>query len=195
MNTNSANSIGGSVSAAARALAASLPAAKQELGEGAVRAARQVSAGLDEARDRIDDGRTRLTDALEAAVAATRSGLRNYRSQAEGQIDAAADRAQELRDAVAARSRDGLAYSAELSAQAAEQLQSISKRLLKSAMRHPYVAVGVVAGACYLLVRRLTRRPASAKTAAAKRRATRSRANAGSVRKEKRAPNNGSASA
>ena len=196
MKTNSANSIAGSAAAAGRALAASIPAAKQELADGAIRAREQWSAGVDDARDQLDEGRTRLTEALEAAVAATRSGLRNYRRQAEQQIDSATERAQGLREAVAARGRDGVAYSAELGAQAAERLQSAGSKILTSAARHPYVAFGIVAGACYLIVRRLTRRAAAvAKTANAKRRTPRARAAKSSARgRETRAPN-GSASA
>jgi len=195
MNTNSANSIAGSAAAAGRALAASLPAARQELADGAIRARQQWSAGVDDARDQLDEGRTRLSEALDAAVAATRSGLRNYRRQAEQQIDIASERAQGLRDAVAARSRDGLAYSAELGAQAVERLQGVSSRMLKSAARHPYVAIGIVAGACYLIVRRLTRRSPAAKTAGARRRAPRPRAGKRSARSKETRAVNGNASA
>lgn len=176
MNTNSANSIAGSASAAARALAASLPAAGHELADGALRAGGQLSEGLDEARGRLDDGRSRLTNALEAAVAATRSGLRNYRNQAVQQVEDATDRA------------------AEAGGRAAEQLHSIGARMLKSAARHPYAAVGVVAAACYLIARRLMRRPADAKAAGAKRRA-RPRRSASSVRAKESRAGNGSASA
>jgi len=195
MNTNSANSIAGSAAAAGRALAASLPAAKKELKDGAIRAREQWSAGVDDARDQLDEGRTRLAEALDAAVAATRSGLRNYRRQAEQQIDSATERAQGLRDAVAARSRDGLAYSAELGAQAVERLQGVSSSMLKSAARHPYVAFGIVAGACYLIVRRLTRRSSATQTAGAKRRAPRSRAGKRSARARETRAANGNASA
>lgn len=196
MNTNSANSIAGSASAARRALAASLPAVKQQLADGVSRAGEQLSAGVDGARDHLDEGRTRLTEALEAAVAATRSGLRNYRSQAEQQVNAAAERAQGLRQTIAARGRDGLAYSAELGAQAAERLQGIGAKLLQSAARHPYVAVGVVAGACYLIVRRLTRRRATAKPAGVKKRGTaRARAEKNRARTREMRAANGSASA
>jgi hypothetical protein len=190
MNTNSANSIAGSAAAAARALAESVPAAKQELADGAMRARAQLSAGVDEARYRLDEGRTRLTDALDSAVAATRSGLRSYRRQAELQRDAAADRAHELREVVAARSRAGLAYSAGLGALAAESLQGIGTRTLKLAARHPYFAFGIIAGATYLIARRVMRRAAIAKAAGAKRRAPRSRTTGRSARaKEKRATN------
>lgn len=195
MNTNSANSIAGSASAAGRALAASLPAARQELADAAIRAGEQLSAGVDGARDHLDEGRTRLTEALEAAVAATRTGLRNYRRQAGQQVDIAAERAHGLRQTIAARGRDGLAYSAELGAQAAERLQGIGSRLLKSAARHPYVAVGIVAGAFYLVVRRLARRPATAKKAAGvKRRTPRARAAKSRARTRETRAANGSAS-
>ena len=103
MKTNSANSIAGSTAAAARALAEAVPAARHELADGAMRARGQLSAGVVEAREHLEEGRTRLTDALDAAVAATRSGLRDYRRQAELQRDAAAERAHELRAMVAAR--------------------------------------------------------------------------------------------
>ena len=194
MKTNPANSIAGSAAAAGRALAASIPAAKQELADGAIRAREQWSAGMDDARDQLDEGRTRLTEALEAAVAATQSGLRNYRRQAEKKIDTAAQRAQGLREVVAARGRDGLAYSAELGAQAAERLQGVGSRILKSAARHPYVAFGIVASACYLIVRRLSQRAATAK-AAAKRRAPRARTGKSSPRARETRAANGSASA
>ncbi len=176
MNTNSANSIAGSAVAATRALAESVPAAKQELADGILRAREQLSAGAGGARDHLDEGRTRLTDALDAAVAATRSGLRGYRRQAEQQFDAAADRAQGLRETVAARSRDGLAYTAGLGALAAGSLQGMGARMLKLAARHPYVAVGIVAGASYLIARSLMRRRAVANAATgAKRASSRSR--------------------
>jgi hypothetical protein len=196
MNTNSANSIAGSASAAGRALAASLPGAKQELADGAIRAREQLSAGMDDARDYLDEGRTRLAEALDSAVAATRAGLRNYRSQAEQQFDTGVERARGLRETIAARGRNGLAYSAELGAQAAERLQGIGARLMKSAARHPYVAVGVVAGACYLIVRRLTRGPAAAaKAAGVKRRSRRARAEKSRSRAKETRAANGSASA
>jgi hypothetical protein len=172
-----------------------VPAAKQELADGAIRARKQWSAGVDDARDQFDEGRTRLAEALEAAVAVTRSGLRNYRRQAERQIDTAAERAQGLRDAVAARSRAGLVYSAALGAHAAESLQGLGSRMLKSTARHPYVAFGIVAGACYLIVRRLTRRPAVAKAAGAKRRTTRARTGKSSARTRETRAANGNASA
>lgn len=195
MNTNSVNSITGSASSAARALAASLPAAGQELADRALRAGEQLSAGLDEARERLDGGRTRLTDALEAAVAATRSGLRDYRNQAAQQAQDAAGRVRGLRAAVTARGRDGLAYSAELGGRAAAQLQSIGTRMLQSAGRHPYAAAGIVAAACYLIVRRMTRRPAGAKAAGGKKRARRARSGATSVRTKESRAGNSSASA
>jgi len=196
MFTNSGNSIAGSAAAAGRELAASVPAAKKELADGATRARDELSAGLGAARDHLDEGRTRLADALDAAVVATRTGLRNYRRQAELQRDAAADRAQELRDALAARSRDGLAYSAGLGALAAGSLQGIGTRVLKSATRHPYVAVGLAVGACYLIARRLMRRSGAAKAAAsANRRAPRSRGGARSARTKERRAANGNASA
>ena len=194
MFTNSSNSIAGSAAAAARDLATSVPAAKKELADGATRAREELSAGLGAARDHLDEGRTRLADALDAAVAATRTGLRNYRRQAERQRDAAADRAQELRETLAARSRDGLAYSAGLGALAASSVQSIGTRLLKATARHPYVTVGIVAGACYLIARRLMRGSATVKAAGEKRRQTRSRGAASTRAKEKRAVN-GNASA
>jgi hypothetical protein len=195
MFTNSSNSIAGSAAAAARDLATSVPAAKKELADGATRAREELSAGLGAARDHLDEGRTRLADALDAAVAATRTGLRNYRRQAERQRDAAADRAQELRETLAARSRDGLAYSAGLGALAASSVQSIGTRLLKATARHPYVTVGIVAGACYLIARRFMRGTATTKAAGVKRRAPRSRGAARASRaKEKRAVN-GNASA
>jgi hypothetical protein len=196
MNTNSANSIAGSAAAAARALADSVPAARQELADGATRAREQLSAGVDEARHRLDEGRTRVTDALESAVAATRSGLRNYRRQAELQRDTAADRAQELREVVASRSRAGLAYSAGLGALAAESLQGIGARTLKLAARHPYVAFGIIAGTTYLIARRVLRRAAAAKAVAAKRRAPpRSRRVGRSASAKERRATNGTASA
>jgi hypothetical protein len=195
MFTNSSNSIAGSAAAAARDLATSVPAAKKELADGATRAREELSAGLGAARDHLDEGRTRLADALDAAVAATRTGLRNYRRQAELQRDAAVDRAQELRETLAARSRDGLAYSAGLGALAAGSLQGIGARVLKASARHPYVTVGIVAGACYLIARRFMRRTATAKAEGEKRRAPRSRGTARTTRvKEKRAAN-GNASA
>src|SRR6478736_473476 len=195
MFTNSSNSIAGSAAAAARDLATSVPAAKKELADGATRAREELSAGLGAARDHLDEGRTRLADALDAAVAATRTGLRNYRRQAELQRDAAADRAQELRETLAARSRDGLAYSAGLGALAAGSLQSIGARALKATARHPYVTVGIVVGACYLIARRFMRSTATAKAAGEKRRPSRSRGAARTTRvKEKRATN-GNASA
>jgi hypothetical protein len=195
MNTNSANSIAGSAAAAARALAESVPAAKQELADGALRAREQLSAGADEALLRLDEGRTRLTDALDSAVAATRSGLRSYRRQAELQRDAAADRAQELREDVVARGRAGLAYSAGLGALAAEGLQGVGARMLKLAARHPYVAFGVIAGATYLIARRVMRRTATAKTAGAKRGGSRTRSTGRSARAKERRAANGTASA
>jgi hypothetical protein len=79
-------------------------------------------------------------------VASTRSGLRNYRRQAALQRDAAAERVLELRETVAARGRDGLAYTAGLGALAAASLQGIGTRMLKFAARHPYGCP--VAGAC-----------------------------------------------
>ena len=196
MFTNSSNSIAGSAAAAARDLATSVPAAKKELADGATRAREELSAGLGAARDHLDEGRTRLADALDAAVAATRTGLRNYRRQAERQRDAAADRAQELRETLAARSHDGLAYSAGLGALAASSVQSIGTRLLKATARHPYVTVGIVAGACYLIARRFMRGTATGKAAGGvKRRVPRSRGAARTSRaKEKRAVN-GNASA
>jgi len=195
MFTNSSNSIAGSAAAAAHDLAVSVPAAKKELADGAMRAREELSAGLGAARDHLDEGRTRLADALDAAVAATRTGLRNYRRQAELQRDAAADRAQELRETLAARSRDGLAYSAGLGALAAGSLQGFGTRVLKATARHPYVTVGIVAGACYLIARRFMRGTAASKAASGKRRAPRARSAARTTRaKERRAPN-GSASA
>jgi len=195
MASNSSNSIAGSAAAAARDLATSVPAARKELANGATRAREELSAGLGAARDHLDEGRTRLADALDAAVAATRTGLRNYRRQAELQRDAAADRAQELRETLAARSRDGLAYSAGLGALAAGSLQGVGTRVLKATARHPYVTVGIVVGACYLIARRLMRSTATAKAAGEKRRAPRSRGAARTARvKEKRATN-GNASA
>ena len=197
MNTNSANSIAEAASAAVRTLATSLPAAGQELADGAQRAGEQLSAGLDGARERLGDGRTRLADALEAAAAATRTGLRSYRRRAERQLDDAAERAQELRAAIKVRGRDGVSYSAELGGRAVDQLQSIGARMLKSATRHPYAAVGIVAAACYLIVRRIARRPVRAKAAAAaaKKRARRPRTGAARVRAKESRAGNGSASA
>ena len=195
MKTNSANSIAGSTAAAARALAEAVPAARHELADGAMRARGQLSAGVVEAREHLEEGRTRLTDALDAAVAATRSGLRDYRRQAELQRDAAAERAHELRAMVAARGRDGLAYSAGLGALAAGSLQGIGTRLLKSAARHPYIAFGIAAGACYLIARGvMRRRTATAKAAGAKRQTRRPRGNARSAQAKERRAANGNAS-
>jgi hypothetical protein len=195
MFTNSSNSIAGSAAAAARDLAVSVPAAKKELAGGAVRAREELSAGLGAARDHLDEGRTRLADALDAAVATTRTGLRNYRRQAELQRDAAADRVQELRETLAARSREGLAYSAGLGALAAGSLQSIGTRVLKATARHPYVTVGIVAGACYLIARRFMRGTAASKAASAKRSAPRARSAARTTRAKERRAANGNASA
>lgn len=196
MKTNSANSITGSASAAARALAASLPAVGHELAEGALRAGQQFSAGLDEAREQVEDGRNRLVDALEAAVVATRSGLRQYGSQAEQQLGDAADRSRKLRAAVAARGRDGLAYSAELGGRVHEQLRNIGTRVLKSAARHPYATAWIVAAACYLIVRRMTHRAAGAKAAGRKKRARRAHSGATTrARAKESRAGNGSASA
>ncbi|HZX90994.1 MAG TPA: hypothetical protein VFE67_10145 [Rudaea sp.] len=194
MFTNSSNSIAGSAAAAARDLATSVPAAKKELADGATRAREELSAGLGAARDHLDEGRTRLADALDAAVAATRTGLRNYRRQAELQRDAAVDRAQELRETLAARSRDGLAYSAGLGALAAGSLQGIGTRVLKASARHPYVTVGIVAGACYLIARRFMRGTSKA-AAGAKRRPPRSRSAARAGRAKEKRATNGTASA
>ncbi|HET7780502.1 MAG TPA: hypothetical protein VFL07_18330, partial [Rudaea sp.] len=154
-----------------------------------------MSTGLGAARDHLDEGRTRLADALDAAVAATRTGLRNYRRQAELQRAAAVDRAQELRDTLATRSRDGLAYSAGLGALAAGSLQGIGTRVLKASARHPYVTVGIVAGACYLIARRFMRGTATSKAAAgSKRRAPRSRSAARTGRAKEKRTTSGTAS-
>lgn len=196
MFTNSSNSIAGSAAAAARDLATAVPAAKKELADGAARARDELSTGLGAARDHLDEGRTRLADALDAAVAATRSGLRNYRRQAELQRAAAVDRAQELRETLATRSRDGLAYSAGLGALAAGSLQGIGTRVLKASARHPYVTVGIVAGACYLIARRFMRGTATSKAAAgSKRRAPRSRSAARTGRAKEKRATSGTASA
>ena len=196
MKTNSANSVAGSTAAAARALAGSVPAARQELSEGAMRAREQLSAGVDEARYHLDEGRTRLTDALGAAVESTRSGLRKYRRQVEQQRDAAADRAHELSNAVAVRSRAGWVYSAGLGALAAESAQGIAARMIKAAARHPYVAIGIVAGATYLIARRLIRRSAAGKIrSGAKRGARRARVARTGVRAKQSRASNGNASA
>ena len=138
-----------SATSAARAFADSVPAARHEFARGAIRAGDRLSGGAYDARDKLSDAGSQLSDALDAAVSAARSAFGN-RGQVRRQFGSAVNRAADYAHDFVDRGRSGL-YS-EFGA------ESFTDSLIRSARRHPYVAVGLVAGALYLVARSLRRR-------------------------------------
>jgi len=139
-----------SATSAARAFADSVPAAKREFARGALRAGDRLSGGAYDARDKLSDAGSQLSDALDAAMSAARSAFGTYRGQAQQQLGSGVNRAADYAHDFIDRGRSGL-YS-EFGA------ETFASSLMRSARRHPYVAVGIVAGALYLVARSWRRR-------------------------------------